>query len=328
MSGYCCLIPKSQEPPDNPLQLRPLTVLSSLYRTWARLRAKELTHNWQESWIPAGSRGGRIRQGAETVVFGVMCDLESASADRHVGGLSFDLMKAFDRVPHGLLGKILTKMDLAENIRKPYLSMLSNANRRYKINTHFDHPQRIFGGILQGDPLSMLMMNVVTCVWMRSLSAACPLSRTRSFVDDLSIIVASSQHELIREAQNVFHESECFVQSIGGALNKAKSFSFGNECLNGHIHPQIEHHDAFRLLGGSITYRPSNKSQITAFELSKLAKWTDTIKRCCHLPVTWAERSSALMRTRFQYTWGAGCHSLCATKNHEDLLIKSIGLLL
>ena len=124
-------------------------------------------------------------------------------------------------------------------------------------------------------------------------------------------------------AQQIFQASDNFVQTIGGELNKTKSFSFGHECLQNSIDAAISHHDSFRLLGGSITYRSPNQSKATAFGLTKLDKWTKTIKRCRHLPVTWSERCSALMRTRSQYTWGSGCHTLCTAKTHEDLIIKS-----
>ena len=162
ISGYCSLIPKSSEPPDNPLQLRPIIVLSSLYRIWAKIRAQEIANHWQETWIHTGARGGRIRQGAETVIFEVMADLEKATATHFCGGLSFDLVKAFDKVPRGLLSKILSRIGLPDTIHKPYVGMLTHATRRYKLKTYFDQACPIYGGILQGCPLSMICMNVIT----------------------------------------------------------------------------------------------------------------------------------------------------------------------
>ena len=324
VSGFCSLIPKSEEAPNTSLDLRPITVLSSLYRIWARMRAQELTRHWQEGWIADGAHGGRQAHGAETVIFEVMSDLEGASANQHVAGLSFDLIKAFDRIPRGLLAKILEKMNMPNAIRIPYVGMLYQATRRYKIRTALDRETPIYGGILQGCPLSMLAMNAITNIWVKALKHAVPACVPRSYVDDVSATVqADSKPELIRGIQTVFATSEQFVLDMGGTLNTKKSFSFGNTCVANTCHPELEHKRDFRLVGGSITYRNNTQSTVTALELHKLAKWTRSIRRSRHLPVTWAERCAALMRTRSQFTWGTGSHTLCHSKNHLDLVTQT-----
>jgi hypothetical protein len=288
------------------------------------MRAQELTRHWQEGWIADGAHGGRQAHGAETVIFEVMSDLEGASANQHVAGLSFDLIKAFDRIPRGLLAKILEKMNMPNAIRIPYVGMLYQATRRYKIRTALDRETPIYGGILQGCPLSMLAMNAITNIWVKALKHAVPACVPRSYVDDVSATVqADSKPELIRGIQTVFATSEQFVLDMGGALNTKKSFSFGNTCVANTCHPELEHKRDFRLVGGSITYRNNTQSTVTALELHKLAKWTRSIRRSRHLPVTWAERCAALMRTRSQFTWGTGSHTLCHSKNHLDLVTQT-----
>ena len=209
-------------------------------------------------------------------------------------------------------------------IRIPYVGMLYQATRRYKIRTALDRETPIYGGILQGCPLSMLAMNAITNIWVKALKHAVPACVPRSYVDDVSATVqADSKPELIRGIQTVFATSEQFVLDMGGALNTKKSFSFGNTCVANTCHPELEHKRDFRLVGGSITYRNNTQSTVTALELHKLAKWTRSIRRSRHLPVTWAERCAALMRTRSQFTWGTGSHTLCHSKNHLDLVTQT-----
>ena len=324
VSGFCSLIPKTTDAPLSPLDLRPITVLSALYRIWARMRAKELTRTWQEGWIVSGAFGGRSKRGAEALIYGVMSDLEASSDTVFVGGLSFDLVKAFDRIPHQLLGEILTKMHMPELIRKPYAGMLRQATRRYKLATSLDYESQIYGGIIQGCPLSMMAMNAVTNIWMRLLDDQCSLCMSRSYVDDLSITSrSSSKIDLVNQIQTSFQASDQFVQAVGGQLNKRKSFSFGHDCLKQKVHVDLERSHTFRLVGGSIAYRHATQSTVTALELSKLGKWTRTVKRCRHIPIPWHDRCQALLRTRSQFTWGAGTHKVCLGKTHEDTIIKS-----
>lgn len=144
----------------------------------------------------------------------------------------------------------------------------------------------------------MLAMNAITKIWVKALKHAVPACVPRSYVDDVSATVqADSKPELIRGIQTVFATSEQFVLDMGGALNTKKSFSFGHTCVANTCHPELEHKRDFRLVGGSITYRNTTQSTVAALELHKLAKWTRTIRRSRHLPVTWAERCAALMRT-------------------------------
>ena len=50
ISGFTTLIPKSCHSPDSPADLRPITVLSGLYRIWGRIRARQLDESWQNQW--------------------------------------------------------------------------------------------------------------------------------------------------------------------------------------------------------------------------------------------------------------------------------------
>ena len=71
--GSIPLLPK--EGPPGALNLRPLTILSVIYRIWAGIRAAQL-RGWQESWVHKSLHGGR--GGHETLdgVFETNLDIE------------------------------------------------------------------------------------------------------------------------------------------------------------------------------------------------------------------------------------------------------------
>ena len=106
--------------------------MSGLYRIWGRIRARQLDESWQSRWANTEMYGGRKGRGPEPLLFQVCLELESADDDNLVAGLSFCMVKAFDRIPRELLGRILSKMSMPANVLIPCLGMLRFATRRYK----------------------------------------------------------------------------------------------------------------------------------------------------------------------------------------------------
>ena len=321
--GYTTLIPKGDEAPEGPLDLRPITVLSAIYRLWARVRCRQLAAVWQEAWSHPGIWGGRKGRGPEPLLLEICLDMELTADDSKVASLSFDLSKAFDRVPRDLLGKILGRMSMPTCVLAPYMDMLRHATRRYKIGVCLDLEHQIWGGILQGCPVSILAMNAVVNIWLLATSSAVPSCFPRSYVDDVSVTASAEDADSLRATLKVAYTvADRFTTSIGGQLNKRKSFSFGDACVAGNIHPDLAHSDAFRLVGGSIVCRQPGNYVPTALEVARLSKWASTGKASRHLPISWEERCAVLLRTRSQATWGAGTHKLCVTRSHERYLVS------
>ena len=138
ISGFTAMIPKASGSVVNPSELRPITVLSQLYRLWARIRARQLNVSWQEQWAHDGVWGGRVGRGAEPLLIDVALDLETCGPGCVSAGLSFDLSKAFDRVPRELLGELRSRMRPPKIVHGPYMHMLRRATRRYKIGVNLD----------------------------------------------------------------------------------------------------------------------------------------------------------------------------------------------
>ena len=252
ISGFTTLIPKSAEPPKHPTGLLPLTVLSVVYRAWARIRARQLNEHWQELFAHKGMWGGRTARGAEPLLIDVALDLEASAPGAFTAGLSFDLSKAFDRVPRELLARILDKTCMRTMVYKPYISMLRNVTRRFKIGTAFDAPQKLWGGVLQGCPLAMLSMNVICNIWLRTLDDQVANCNPRSYVDDVSAtLVKQTRDQLVEDTGRVYQISSNFVSATGGQINSSKCFTFADSAVASAIHPGIAHCKQFRLVGGS-----------------------------------------------------------------------------
>lgn len=79
--------------------------------------------------------GGRVNRGAEPLFFEVAAELEICPPNEYIAGLSFDVAKAFDRIPRELLQVTSCSTWAYHRVcLQPYLHMLRHATRRYKFD--------------------------------------------------------------------------------------------------------------------------------------------------------------------------------------------------
>ena len=82
-----------------PEDLRPISIASLIYRSWASLRAKHL-RKWQTCWASAEIYGGIANKRVSDSYLRVAVELEHAlSGGSPIAVLLLDLSKYFDRLP-------------------------------------------------------------------------------------------------------------------------------------------------------------------------------------------------------------------------------------
>ena len=149
------LIPKDSSISEpGPSDLRPLSILSCLYRLWAKARLSDIVP-WQDRWLADGAFGFRPGHSAEGLFFATALDLEAAEAEGHpCAGISFDLKKAFDALPPCLLIQILRRRGCAECILRPLAGFYRHLHRRFRLNGVLGREFHSSSGIPQGCPIS------------------------------------------------------------------------------------------------------------------------------------------------------------------------------
>ena len=95
--GVVAFIPKEVENGlAEPLQHRPITILSVIYRLWSATRHNQLAEVWQPHWIPDTAFGVKNKPAADILAYQTCIDIEKAlRQQKHTGGLSFDFEKMF-----------------------------------------------------------------------------------------------------------------------------------------------------------------------------------------------------------------------------------------
>ena len=210
------LIPKGEG--GAPLSLRPITVTPIVYRVWASVRMRH-SNEWQESWIHRNQHGARAKHSTMNALAKISLYLEKALLDGDPGfGIAVDLAKAFDNVPIAITFEICRKMGMAPEILQALRGMYKQIKRRFKIGTYVGEAFVSTNGILQGCPLSVMLLNALMCTLTLCLEDHV---ETTSFVDDLTLM--SKDVVNLQRAMDVLEE---FMTDTHQKVNASKTKAF------------------------------------------------------------------------------------------------------
>ena len=85
-------------------------------------------------------------------------------------GISFDFAKCFDRIPHGIVLQLAEEMGLPYTILRPIGAMYRNLRRRFCVGAAVGEAFSSTNGILQGCPLSVVLLNALVSVWAEAVA--------------------------------------------------------------------------------------------------------------------------------------------------------------
>eukprot|EP00660_Eupelagonema_oceanica_P019356 gene19356-biopygen31077 len=167
------LIPKGEG--AEPLRMRPISVMSSVYRLWAGVRLRGMIA-WQEKWAAKGQRGYRPGQGVEDVYWEIALRMEEAVLKGlPFGGLPYDSEKAFDRIPQQILMTLMESLGLHQRISAPLRTMYKGLRRRFRVTgAAVGQEFSATNGILQGCPVSVICLNALIAVWAKAVESESP----------------------------------------------------------------------------------------------------------------------------------------------------------
>ncbi|KAJ9450047.1 putative RNA-directed DNA polymerase from transposon X-element [Diplonema papillatum] len=214
------MIPKGDD--GQPLNMRPITVTSCVYRLWACRRLKDVAV-WQESWVEEGQHGFRPGHRGEDPLFTMTLEIERALlSGEPLCGLSLDFSKCFDRVPREIALRLMQDLGLHSRILKPLKSIYDTLVRRFKLPLGVGKEFQVTNGILQGCPISVILINALLSVLMKAVKVEAPGVSTQSYADDANLLAKHSEADLQRGADLV----DEFCALTGMSLNMEKTVTF------------------------------------------------------------------------------------------------------
>ena len=218
LSQVTCLYKKGAV--DDCGNYRPISLLSVVYKLFAKLILKRLQDGGAEDRLHSFQFGFRRETGTADAIFCIrrQLDLAWAFRDSKAAMLALDWKMAFDSVNPEILALALKRFGLNAHL----VDLISNiyAERRFVVaeGGHISHQKPQLAGISQGCPLSpFLFILVMTVVLEDSIRALKPEDQAKYNKGDLSALLYADDTLLIGGAENSLQH---FLDSIANVGSK------------------------------------------------------------------------------------------------------------
>ncbi len=212
--SYTTLIPKSFL--RTPLSLRPITVLPVPYRVYASLRCQTLLL-WQNSWIHSSQFA--FCKGRSTISLNSTPSFDLLGRYQQYGsfaGIQFGFAKCFDSIPYSIIWETLLYYGCDPSLVSLLRHLYTHMSRCFRYAGCLGSFWTATNGLLQGDPLSVVILNCILCPLLDELSGLGDLT-IYAFADDLTIV--SSSWDVLSDAFNVI---KLFCSTTDLQLNLTK----------------------------------------------------------------------------------------------------------
>ena len=140
-------------------------MLSVVYRLWAGTRLWEVLR-WQETWAHPEAYGFRPARGAldAAAVTQVLLEL-SRLKGWTLFGVNLDYVKCFDLIPQAVVLRVGQELGMEPGILRALTGIYRQLRRAFKVSGCLGSWWRATNGILEGCPLSVILINLLTTVW-------------------------------------------------------------------------------------------------------------------------------------------------------------------
>eukprot|EP00435_Cladocopium_sp_Y103_P057066 s239_g19.t1 len=294
-------------------RFRPVVIFSIIYRTWARVRSKQLLR-WLAPRMDVEAYG--FLPGCEPSQLWLLLQAEVEVALQCGGqlcGLSTDLVRAFNFIPRPHTYKLASHLGVPSTILRAWSSFLDNCTRAFDIRGALSVCTSSTCGLPEGDAMSVYGMTQLSFAWHLYMRAFCPPIRSLSFIDNLSVI-ASNPAFLAQGLACILEFYRLWNMSIDEGKSYCWALTDDHKRLL--ITLPIQRVDHAHELGGVLSF---TKRRFTGLQQQRVAK----------LPVKWKrlQASQAPLHMKLSVIpvvfWASALHGIngsCMGETHIDSL--------
>ena len=109
----------------------------------------------------------------------VALSVESALADGELEGMSIDWSNSFYKVPQGIAFKLAERQGIHPHVLQSLRGTYRELRRCFVMAGHVGKEYAAFNDIIQGHPLSVLLLNILMNTWARSVQVRTVIAMPR-----------------------------------------------------------------------------------------------------------------------------------------------------
>lgn len=165
MLARVVMLAKTQDQPVDPLQTRPITIASRIYRNWAKYRSAQIIQH-VSGLLPPQIAGTASGVSADLLSASLLWDIECAmQANNPRMGVTVDLLKCFNMIPRKPVLHAMRRIGVPVQFTTALESMFCQLRRVLDVAGEVGDPLQSSTGVPEGCAMSIIAMLSLTA-WM------------------------------------------------------------------------------------------------------------------------------------------------------------------
>lgn len=206
--------------PTSMHHVRPVTILSSLYRLYTKVIFQTVANVWKQ-YFPVHISGGLPGRGVKEIAYVQKRQIEEAlQHNRSCGGLTMDLIKAFNTFGRFPVGAIMVRLGVPQVIVDSWIRSLSLMVRYPTLDGHVGPGIYSTTGVPEGCSVSVLAMLATSCYFYHRL--ANPKVQPYTYADNWSWLAFEQKEHFM-----AFRKMVVVIQRLRLQLDHNKSWHWG-----------------------------------------------------------------------------------------------------
>ena len=189
--------------PTSMHHVRPVTILSSLYRLYSKVIFQVTAHVWK-NFFPIQISGGLPGRGVKEIAFAQKRKIEDfLDQGKSCGGLTMDLIKAFNTFGRFAVGSIMVRLGIPQVIVDSWIRSLSLMVRYPTLDGYVGHAITSTTGVPEECSISVLAMLATSCFFYSRIS--CQQIQPYTYADNWSWLSTEQRAHFVayKEMQQV-----------------------------------------------------------------------------------------------------------------------------
>ena len=219
MQGRVFPLPKTDAP--GPGQIRPITVLSQLYRLQSRVTCSQILAHLAKC-LPINLTGLLSGRGPVDATYFIQWKLELSHFEAQAcSGLCLDLWRCFNTINREQAIRILRQIGLPEDLLRPWICNLGNLSRSWELQGRCSLPSGSNNGFPEGDCWSVVVMVAISFCWTQIVQQRLPESLPLAYADNWEWLVTRPEcHD------DIMQWTQLVVRALGVSIDWQKSWLY------------------------------------------------------------------------------------------------------